>query len=221
MMQPDRISVCCAAARSIMCARFDFDLDARERLASYLETLPMFDGDEDSLRALASFRTGDIHPSEKAPALCRKKHDQLSLIYPSWGFQVPGRKQLLINARAESAASKPSFAAAVRDGRCVLPAGAFYEWNKEKEKVTFRKPDSPLLFMAGLMRPSDTGFCFTILTTAANASMDGIHDRMPLLLTGDMVRSWIFEDKKTDAILASVPYPVVHTQNFQQLSIFS
>ena len=40
----------------------------------------------------------------------------------------------------------------------------------------------PLLFMAGLGRRYEDGEHFVILTTAANASMKPVHDRMPLIL---------------------------------------
>jgi putative SOS response-associated peptidase YedK len=52
------------------------------------------------------------------------------LLQMRWGF-VSGAGQPLINARSETAASKPTFREAFRERRCLVPADGFYEWKRE------------------------------------------------------------------------------------------
>ena len=44
---------------------------------------------------------------------------------------------------------KPSFQNGILYHRLLIPAGGFYEWNSLKEKSTFTRPDSSVLYMAG------------------------------------------------------------------------
>jgi putative SOS response-associated peptidase YedK len=104
------------------------------------------------------------------------------------------------NARAEEAARKPAFCEALKKRRCLVPADAFYEWQKidAKTKQPFAialKSDDPFAF-AGLWEswqpsegpPLET---FTILTTSPNELMKPIHNRMPVILEpGDYAR-WL------------------------------
>jgi len=96
-----------------------------------------------------------------------------------------------INARAEDAASKPAFREALKKRRCLVPADAFYEWQRPdaKTKRPFAigmKSGAPYAF-AGLWeswRPKDGEplETFTILTTYPNELMEPIHNRMPVIL---------------------------------------
>ena len=89
-----------------------------------------------------------------------------------------------------SALEKSTFRDAVAKRRIVVPAAGFYEWNTRKEKSTFYRKNHPVLFMAGLYNPYEEGNRFTILTTAANSSMEPVHDRMPLLLEEEEILPW-------------------------------
>lgn len=51
--------------------------------------------------------------------------------------------------KKESAMDKKMFCEAVEHRRLVIPAAGFYEWNRQKEKSTFTRKDSPVLYMAG------------------------------------------------------------------------
>ena len=105
-----------------------------------------------------------------------------------------------INARAEEAATKPAFREALRQRRCLVPADAFYEWQKcdAKSKQPFAiglKSGGPFAF-AGLWerwRPKEGEALetFTILTTDPNELLEPIHDRMPVILEPKDYRRWM------------------------------
>ena len=131
----------------------------------------------------------DVRPTDLAWVLAGMKEIQPEKMH--WGFTSQYQDGLLINARAETVLSKPSFRNSVQNCRCVIPAAGFYEWNKEKEQVSFTMPQSKILYMAGIWKPSDEGKQFTILTTAPNDSVSPVHDRMPLVLLPEEIQPWI------------------------------
>ncbi len=123
-----------------------------------------------------------------------------------WGFIPPWRKPgesgpEPINARSETAPTGRMFAPAVRRQRCIVPASGFYEWQKvEGEKV--KRPhnivptDADVFALAGLWSrwaPADAEpvESFTVLTCAPNATMQPIHNRMPVILPADLVGQWL------------------------------
>ena len=118
-----------------------------------------------------------------------------------WGFPGFDKGKLLINARAESVKDRPTFRGSFEQGRCVLPAAGFYEWDRSKEKVTFTVPDRPILYLAGIWRPYGPEQRFVILTREANASMSPVHDRMPLILTREEVAPWVGERAEAERLL--------------------
>ena len=99
-----------------------------------------------------------------------------------WGFPRFDGRGLLINARAETAAERRTFRECVLHRRCVIPAKGFWEWNKSKEKFSFERQDSQVMFMAGCYDCFDGQDRFVILTTEANPSVKPVNDRMPLIL---------------------------------------
>jgi putative SOS response-associated peptidase YedK len=117
-----------------------------------------------------------------------------------WWVEDPRKFSLLINARAESAADKPAFRDAMRYRRCLVPASGFYEWRRGpgKQKQPFWvKPrrGGPIAF-AGLWETwsdrdggeIDSG---CIITTAANATLAPIHDRMPVTIAAEDFECWL------------------------------
>ena len=95
-----------------------------------------------------------------------------------------------INARSETAASSGMFRGALERRRCRVHADAFYEWRTvpdgKQPYAIARKDGAPLAFAGvweGLRGPDgETLRSFAILTTAANATMQALHDRMPVIL---------------------------------------
>lgn len=166
-------------------------------------------------------QTKDIHPSETAPVLAAS-NQKLCCTWQRWGFpmQQGGAKQLVFNARSESALEKKMFRESVKYRRIVIPATWFYEWNKNKEKNVFYRRTQPVLFMAGFYSRYQDEDRFVILTTAANPSMQPVHDRMPLILEQDEIVPWIFDREKTDEILHKVPCLLERRTEFEQMSLF-
>ena len=62
----------------------------------------------------------------------------------------------------------------------------------------------PVLFMAGFCRQYEDGEHFVILTTAANVSMEPVHDRMPLILEYQEIAEWMFDDSETCSLLGNL-----------------
>lgn len=119
-------------------------------------------------------------------------------LVPSWS-KDPSAGARMANARAETVAEKPSFLDAFRRGRCIIPADAFYEWQTRsggpKQPFCFRAADGAVLALAGLREhwegPDGALDTCTIITTAANALMAPIHDRMPVLLAPADYQPWL------------------------------
>ena len=137
-----------------------------------------------------------------------------------WGFPVPGKKERIINARAETALEKRIFRDSLLYRRCAVPASHYYEWNKEKERVTFRVPGETEFYMAGFYQRYGEEDCFVILTVAANASVEPVHDRMPLILTKEQVEPWICEEGMTEFFLSQGSPMLEKYQEYEQLTLF-
>lgn len=119
-------------------------------------------------------------------------------LIPSWA-KDPGKLSTLVNARAETAAEKPSFRGSLRHRRCLVPANAYYEWNGpagSKTPYMLRPAQGGMMAFAGLWEHwlgADGSEIETmaILTVAANASVARIHDRMPVILHPDQFEDWL------------------------------
>jgi len=119
-------------------------------------------------------------------------------LIPSW-VKNPKDLPLLINARSETAAEKAAFRAAMRHRRALVPASGFYEWKRVGKTSTpyfIRPKGGGLVAFGGLMETYaepggseiDTG---AILTTAANADIAAIHDRMPVVIKPQDYARWL------------------------------
>ena len=144
-----------------------------------------------------------------------------TIVRATWGF-VPawadGRPDVkpLINARAETVATKPFFRDAFKRQRCLILADGFYEWKRAgKSKVPYRialKTEEPFAFagiwstihnVQGVVQPT-----FAILTTEANALVAQMHTRMPVILREQDEEEWLNPTLSLDAAQALlVPYP--------------
>lgn len=118
-------------------------------------------------------------------------------LVPRWA-KDPKRATTLSNARGETVAEKPSFRDAYRRRRCLVPANGFFEWQRvesRKQPYYVHPAQGELFAFAGLWErwegagePLET--C-AIVTTAANAPMQAIHDRMPVILAPQDYARWL------------------------------
>jgi putative SOS response-associated peptidase YedK len=113
----------------------------------------------------------------------------------------------MINARADTAGTKPAFRTSVAKRRCLLPADGWFEWRRDgaaKQPFFMTRPDGHSLAMAGLWSTwrdpaadSDAPPLVTcaVLTTDAVGQLASIHDRMPLLLSPADWAAWLDPDQ--------------------------
>ena len=122
---------------------------------------------------------------------------------PKWGLvpfwaKDPSIGNRMINARAETVADKPAFRDAFRRRRCLVLADGFYEWRRlpeRKQPMWVQLQSGEPFAFAGLWERWDRGqeplqTC-TILTTGANEFMRPIHERMPVILDGEVAAEWL------------------------------
>lgn len=164
----------------------------------------------------------DIHPGDTAPVITAAgdQGGSLRACRQKWGYPGPGGKGLVFNARSESVFEKRMFRNSVSQRRAAVPVSWFYEWNKNKEKFTFTKEGSRILFLAGFYGRYEDGDRFVILTTQANASMAPVHSRMPLVLEREQVREWILDSKKTKELLGQEPPRLTRDCEYEQQTLF-
>ncbi len=136
-------------------------------------------------------------------------------LVPSWAKDESIGARM-INARGETVAEKPSFRAAARSRRCLIPASGFYEWvttdgGKQPHFIHFA--DARPFAFAGLWErwskgPEPLDSC-TIITTTPNDLVATLHDRMPVILPRDRFDEWLAPSPLTAERLAEllVPHP--------------
>ena len=77
--------------------------------------------------------TGEIFPSNAAPIIAVSSK-RITPEFFVWGFPGFQKKELIINARSETAAQKPTFKQALIQRRCVVPSTGFYEWSHDRKR---------------------------------------------------------------------------------------
>ena len=140
----------------------------------------------------------------------------------TWGFEKYDGKGLIINARAETAEEKRIFRECVRNRRILIPASGFYEWDRDKNKVTFTLDNSPVIFLAGFYQRTEDApdGRYVILTTAANASMEPVHDRMPLMIEERDINTGLSDESAIHDLLRR-EMPILEAEReYEQQSLF-
>lgn len=113
-----------------------------------------------------------------------------------WGIKPGWATRLLINAQAETVASKPTFKRAFAEHRCLVPCSGWYEWQQlegqsRKTKFLFHEAAGQPLYMAGIYYPHADGAQLVTLTTAPTEQCAAYHHRMPLLIRPAEAQFWL------------------------------
>ena len=187
-----------------MCGRMALTLP-QEAMAELFEALPAND-----LPPVPNYNvcpTTQVHTVTSADGTRRLRPMRWGFI-PHW-YKTPSDGPLLINARSETIAEKPAFRAACRERRCLVVASGFYEWKRQKGETPLpwyvtRADGAPMAFGAiwqDWSRDEAAHVSVAIVTTAANAAMAPIHDRLPLVVEPEDWPLWLGEDGKGAATL--------------------
>ncbi|MFW2382767.1 MAG: SOS response-associated peptidase [Acidimicrobiales bacterium] len=147
-------------------------------------------------------------------------------LVPSWA-KDPKIGSRMINARADTVATKPAFRSAIKKRRCLVPADGFYEWHKvegqkNKQPYYITRNDSEPIVFAGLWeawkpKPDTEAYdkaiadggdpdnlpwliSCTLLTTDPNEEMERIHHRMPVLVPPSEWDRWLDPQNGVDAV---------------------
>ncbi len=157
-------------------------------------------------------KLGEIFPTDTAPIVIAGENGWEGT--PAvWGLPLGQKKEVVINARAETAIEKRMFRESLLTRRCVIPATGFFEWSQgeRKQKYLFRLPDASLLYMGGLFESVDDQIRFVILTTQANASVEEIHKRMPVIFHRRLAEEWMTTRQPLEILKNEMPYLVRQT----------
>jgi putative SOS response-associated peptidase YedK len=146
----------------------------------------------------------NLAPTDEA-AVVVERGDRRAIRAYRWGLIPSWAKDeriaaKLFNARAETLDTSGAFRDSFKKRRCIIPADAFYEWQRSdgtRQPFLIHRPDGAPLALAGLWsgwhhpETEQVVRSFTIITTAANQALSGIHDRMPVILEPRDWKRWL------------------------------
>ena len=158
----------------------------------------------------------EIYPSEEAPVIIYNPGEaERKIGLMAWGFKTNYSAKLLINARSETIDQKPTFKESFYNRRLLVPFTDYFEWKGpkgNKTKYRFTVKDDQAYAFAGIYNKfnldNQEGWRFSLITTEPNQKAAEIHNRMPAILTGENLKTWL--DPETDSTnLKEIlqPYP--------------
>ena len=192
-----KISIChCPICHNLpMCGRYR--LSRRKQLVE-----EYFDSASDEPEWAPRYNIAPTQPVAVIRQHPREPIRRLSLmrwgLIPSWA-KDSSTAASMINARSETAGTKPAFRGALKSRRCLIPADGFYEWvrtGKAKQPYCFEVNEGELFAFTGLWegwKDASGNWIKTcsILTTTPNAVAGKVHDRMPVILDPDVYDLWL------------------------------
>jgi len=161
----------------------------------------MFEAEPPTAELLPTY---NLAPTDEA-AVVVERGDRRAIRAYRWGLIPSWAKDekiasKLFNARAETLATSGAFRESFRRRRCIVPADAFYEWQRQggaRQPFLIRRADGAPLALAGLWsgwhdpETEQVIRTFTIVTTTANRTLSAVHDRMPVMLAREHWASWL------------------------------
>ena len=136
-------------------------------------------------------------------------------LVPWWSNDTRGAARM-INARAETLATKPAYREAFEKRRCIIPADGFYEWRRVEDRKSqpyfiHRTDGDPVAFagVGAVWRTPEDGRLRTcsIVTTKANETVAPLHARMPVILPPSAWDAWLDPANNDTVILARLLVP--------------
>ena len=152
--------------------------------------------------------TRDARPGSRVPLFVPDGAGGLGVATLEWGFPLEDKPHAVFNTRIETALEqlrhgrRGMWARAIAEGRCLVPVRAFYEGHSAeripsattgkpvRRQYRFRLPGARAFLLAAIRE----GGSFSVVTTAPNASVAPVHDRMPLVLGPGESGIWLGPD---------------------------
>ena len=140
-----------------------------------------------------------VRPTLPAPVILADG----SLTTMSWGFRrsfapkVKGNKPVwrtIVNSREDKLGGR-TWKEAFALRRCLIPASSFFEWVEmggRNVPLRFERPGGEWIWIAGIWEmDAERGECFSMITTEPNSVLESVHDRMPAVLSGAQIPSFL------------------------------
>ena len=153
-----------------------------------------------------TFSGGRIYPGMQVPIITNQ-----GSTFALWGFPALNpHAKAHINVRNETADRLPTFQNSFKKQRCLIPASAYYEWQKTATKrigYQFSLANRQLFYLAGIYTANHA---FAILTKTATEQFQDIHERMPVVISPDHHQDWLTKETAID-------FPTITAFNFELL----
>ena len=134
----------------------------------------------------------ELFPGNPIPIL-RVSGGKTTADAAEWGYLTPKGKRVY-NARSETLLDKPLFGKDFVQNRCVIPVTGFCEWDGEGTGWNFLPQEEEMLYLAGVCRKKAEGWEATVVTEHAAGCVGEIHHRTPLILSGENLRQWLYDE---------------------------
>lgn len=132
----------------------------------------------------------NVSPGSRILSLIHGYQDEVIAGLMTWGIKTP--RAFLINARAESLESRPTFRPLLSRRRCVIPMNGYYEWHHlTRQPYYITRPGKSPGWALGLYQQTAGGPTAVILTRSASSALADIHPRMPVLAERDEAEAWL------------------------------
>jgi putative SOS response-associated peptidase YedK len=141
----------------------------------------------------------DCAPGSIQPVISLTDQGERAVTPMRWGFKLPDR--LLFNTRSEGVDRANFWKKMFAEHRCLIPASSFYEWEKLrngcKPKYEITLPGRELFGLAGMWsrwrnpKTEQWEDTFSVLTSIPNSTMEGIHDRQPVVIEPRDFEEWL------------------------------
>lgn len=154
------------------------------------------------------YPTEDIRPTNKIMTIVNGKN-KLALTTTKWGIKFSDKSPLIFNSRIETIKAKKFWTGLFNRNRAVVPMTAFYEWPKINDKKVQHKiylKDILLFYVAAISFVKDGEVCTSLITVPPNEFMEGVHNRMPVIL--NLKNSVLFLNNTVEENFnVCIPYP--------------